>query len=1124
MKPRKLIMQGFGPYVEKTELDFSKFEHKGLFLICGDTGAGKTMIFDAICYALYGETSGDYRDEKNLKSEYVDVKAKSFVDFYFEHQGKEYHIYREPSYQYVNRNGNITDNAEKVIFYQPDGSTIENVKQVDGSKNQPGAISLLLNINVSQFKQVAMIAQGEFWKLLNASTTDRTAILRNIFQTGSYKALEFKLKSRMDASDKQKQTIAQTITEAFDDVQVPEDGGRSTLADVDQTAVDNAELSSASDVDQTGTETAGVSEPADAKQIETEDSQPLTTAQKIVDLQEKLRNLSRNQNKKKENIVWNIDDMLVWLDEILQQDKVQEAGKQVQLKEAEETLRNQQDRLATARMNNEILTSYAKAKEALALLEEQKDSYADRQATLERYKQATYKVKPDYVAWQTKQAECAQTRQQIEAGQVRIEACEKRAAQADAGVTEAEKMRPEADACQQKIRKIREEENDYKIREDLKRQAQDIQAQQAALQRRESALVTDEQALQNKIQDLLARKQQLDGKPDELSKEKEIYKDFQGMKDRTDEIADVEIPAWEAKKQAYHAASDTYTACWDVYEKAKETYTRADRLYRANLIGILAQNLSEGDACPVCGSTHHEQLAPLVEASVTEERWKALRQEEETKQQEMNAAMNKTTACRESLQAHETQLEKDIRGCMKEEFAVKAANLQELVEAFHGQRTLLMDCLKQREANVAKLQRSCDQLKETEQTLQSAQGEETTQLARVRNQLAQEKQELIAKQAETKAKLEKLATLQFPDWNTAKDEGNLAMKRLNQINKAIETAAETKRQAEEAKTRALTEVETNRKLIEKQQQDAKQLQDVFEAKLAEYQFMTVEELQAYVVSDVQIQTGEKQIADYAKSVAEVTAKVNQLETDNHAKELELVDLEALRTEQDTQRRQVEQIRAEMQTITFRMQNNCAKRQKIEENKSGYKKAEKEYDMSRHLYNLVSGQAGTKKGKITFEQYIQAAGFDSIVDAANKHLEPMSENQFQLFRKEGALSMQSNNFLDLEVLDINTGRRRPVGNLSGGESFKASLSLALGLSDTIAQNRGGIQMDALFVDEGFGTLDRKSLEETKAALMSLSGANKLVGIISHRDELMEIPQKLIVTKAQDGSHIRMETEL
>ena len=1087
MKPKMLVMQGFGPYVEKTEIDFSKFEQEGLFLICGDTGAGKTMIFDAICYALYGETSGDYRDEKNLKSEYVDVKAKSFVDFYFEHQGKDYHIYREPSYQYENRNGKITDNAEKVIFYQPDGSTIENVKQVDGTKSQPGAIPELLNINVNQFKQVAMIAQGEFWKLLNASTADRTAILRNIFQTGSYKALEFKLKSRMDASDKQKQTIAQTITEAFGDVQVPENGGKSTLADVDQTDADN---------------------------------QPFTPAQKIVDLQEKLQNL----DKKKDKTVWNIEDMLVWLEEILQEDKAQEAGKQAQLKEVEETLRHLQDRLATAQINNEIFVSYLKAKEALALLDEQKDAYADRQATLERYKQATYKVKPDYVAWQTKQVECAQTRQQIEAGQVRIAECEKRVAQADAGVTEAEKLRPEADACQQKIRKIQEEENDYKSREELKQRNLDIQAQQTTLQQREAALVAEEQALQNKIRNLLARKQQLAGKPDELYKEKEIYKDFQGMKDKTDEIADVEIPAWEAKKQAHQAAAHSYMSCREVYENAREAYDRADRLYRANLIGILAQNLSEGDACPVCGSTHHEHLAPLVEASVTEERWKALKQEEEAKLQEMNAAMNKATACKESLQAQEIQLEKDIRICMKAVSVKHASNLEELVEVFHDQRTLLMDNLKQQEAKVSDLQQSCNQLKETEQALQSAQSEETAQLAYVRNQLAQEKQALAAKQAETKAKLEKLQALAFPDWNTAKNESNLAVQRLNQINKEIETAAEAKRQAEDAKTRILAEVETKRKLISKQKQDAKYLQEVFEVKLAECRFETVENLQAYIVSDVQIQTIEKQIADYAKRVAEVTAKVNQLETDNHAKELEPVDLEALREGLDAQRVKVESVRAELQTITFRIQNNRAKHQKIEENKSGYEKAEKENTLSSRLYNLVSGQARTKKGKITFEQYIQAAGFDSIIDAANIHLKPMSEKQFELFRKKGALSMQSNNFLDLEVLDINTGKRRPVGNLSGGESFKASLSLALGLSDTIAQNRGGIQMDALFVDEGFGTLDNKSLDETKAALLSLSGKNKLVGIISHRDELMDIPQKLIVTKEQDGSHIRMETEL
>ena len=136
---------------------------------------------------------------------------------------------------------------------------------------------------------------------------------------------------------------------------------------------------------------------------------------------------------------------------------------------------------------------------------------------------------------------------------------------------------------------------------------------------------------------------------------------------------------------------------------------------------------------------------------------------------------------------------------------------------------------------------------------------------------------------------------------------------------------------------------------------------------------------------------------------------------------------------------------------------------------------------------------------------------------------MSEGQYELFRRD-KLGKQSNNFLDLEVLVRDTGRRRPVGNLSGGESFKASLSLALGLSDTISSNLGGIQMDALFVDEGFGTLDRKSLDNALEILNSLTGSNKLVGIISHREELMDIPQKILVTKNSNGSEIKVDLGL
>lgn len=138
---------------------------------------------------------------------------------------------------------------------------------------------------------------------------------------------------------------------------------------------------------------------------------------------------------------------------------------------------------------------------------------------------------------------------------------------------------------------------------------------------------------------------------------------------------------------------------------------------------------------------------------------------------------------------------------------------------------------------------------------------------------------------------------------------------------------------------------------------------------------------------------------------------------------------------------------------------------------------------------------------------------------------MSNGQYELYRQKGSLDKQSHNFLDLEVLDNYTGHRRPVGNLSGGESFKASLSLALGLSDTVSSNLGGVQMDALFVDEGFGTLDRKSIDSAMEILINLTGSNKLVGIISHREELMEnIPQQIKVKKTKDGSQIVVECGL
>jgi len=1081
MKPTKLVMQAFGTYAEQTEIDFTQFEEKGLFLICGDTGAGKTTIFDAISYALYGEASGSYRDTKNLKSEYVDKKVESFVDFYFTHQGKDYHVCRKPSFKYTNRNGKPDEQAEKVTFYQPDGTTLEGAKNVDGTKEKPGAIPQLLNMDAGQFMQVAMIAQGEFWKLLNAKTNERTEILRTIFQTDAYKKLELKLKNRMDVSFAARKEKEQSISQSFREVKV-----------------EPAEISE------------GISGILTEDLAEDSEEQPRSVVQRICDLQEKL------QDSKS---VWNIEEMLTLLQAIIGEDTEKAKQKETVLAQAEEELQKLQGTLVSAKDNNAILERYARTKEEQEVLESQKGLFEERRIQLDRTKQATYKVKPEYDAWSAKEHEWERTKQLITDGAQTLADCQTRAGMADAKVKETEALRPEAEQCQKIVDKVREEEPRYKEREMLQHELGQIQLQLATQEQQEAALVTAEQMLQKRIGELQEQQAVWKEEPQQLAQAQAAHDKLLDSQKKTESIAKNLIPAWRRKQQELEEAQREYRKNQDAYESAKEAFTHADRLYRANLVGILASDLAEGDPCPVCGATHHEKLATLVEASVTAEQCKELKAVEEKKLDAFNQATASASSLRAVVQAKELQLKEQIRGCMTPAFIGGVEALEELLVIFERQRAKLVDAVAQSREQMDTLQQNCEKLREVEAMLARAQGTEMARLAEQRKSLVEERQSLIAKQAASQATLAALQTLSYPDWEAAMQAGNHALARVTEIQTALDTAAKEKKSADEAVARVQASIATQKQALEQQKSDAQMLKQRLNEKLTACQFASVEEMQAQVATDAEIHAEETKLADYDKKVTEVAARLSQLEQEQDARHRTLVDLEQLQQEHTSKRVQVETLRTALKAITFRIQNNCEKQQNIRAQQVAYEKAKKENDTSYRLYTLVSGQ--TRNGKITFEQYIQAAGFDSILQAANRHLLPMSDNQFQLYRQTNAVGKQTNTFLDLEVLDISTGKRRPVGNLSGGESFKASLSLALGLSDTIAENRGGIQMDALFVDEGFGTLDSKSLEETKDALLSMSGENKLVGIISHRDELMDIPQKLRVTKGRGGSRIQME---
>lgn len=1081
MKPTKLVMQAFGTYAEQTEIDFTQFEEKGLFLICGDTGAGKTTIFDAISYALYGEASGSYRDTKNLKSEYVDKKVESFVDFYFTHQGKDYHVCRKPSFKYTNRNGKPDEQAEKVTFYQPDGTTLEGAKNVDGTKEKPGAIPQLLNMDAGQFMQVAMIAQGEFWKLLNAKTNERTEILRTIFQTDAYKKLELKLKNRMDVSFAARKEREQSISQSFREVKV-----------------EPAEISE------------GISGILAEDLAEDSEEQPRSVVQRICDLQEKLQD---------SKAVWNIEEMLTLLQAVIGEDTEKAKQKETVLAQAEEELQKLQGTLVSAKDNNAILERYARTKEEQEVLESQKGLFEERRIQLDRTKQATYKVKPEYDAWSAKEHEWERTKQLITDGAQTLADCQTRAGMADAKVKETEALRPEAEQCQKIVDKVREEEPRYKEREMLQHELGQIQLQLATQEQQEAALVTAEQMLQKRIGELQEQQAVWKEEPQQLAQAQATHDKLLDSQKKTESIAKNLIPAWRRKQQELEEAQREYRKNQDAYESAKEAFTHADRLYRANLVGILASDLAEGDPCPVCGATHHEKLATLVEASVTAEQCKELKAVEEKKLDAFNQATASASSLRAVVQAKELQLKEQIRGCMTPAFIGGVEALEELLVIFERQRAKLVDAVAQSREQMDTLQQNCEKLREVEAMLARAQGTEMARLAEQRKSLVEERQSLIAKQAASQATLAALQTLSYPDWEAAMQAGNHALARVTEIQTALDTAAKEKKSADEAVARVQASIATQKQALEQQKSDAQMLKQRLNEKLTACQFASVEEMQAQVATDAEIHAEETKLADYDKKVTEVAARLSQLEQEQDARHRTLVDLEQLQQEHTSKRVQVETLRTALQAITFRIQNNCEKQQNIRAQQVAYEKAKKENDTSYRLYTLVSGQ--TRNGKITFEQYIQAAGFDSILQAANRHLLPMSDNQFQLYRQTNAVGKQTNTFLDLEVLDISTGKRRPVGNLSGGESFKASLSLALGLSDTIAENRGGIQMDALFVDEGFGTLDSKSLEETKDALLSMSGENKLVGIISHRDELMDIPQKLRITKGRGGSRIQME---
>ncbi|MGN0355138.1 MAG: AAA family ATPase [Muricoprocola sp.] len=954
MKPVKLIISGFGPYADKMpEIDFTQYEETGLFLIAGDTGAGKTTIFDAICFALYGETSGSYRDTRNLRSEYAKPEVVSYVDFYFTHQGKQYHVYRQPAYERKKQRGEGTVQVnEKACFYPEGEPPIEKVSAVNK------AIQELLQIDFCQFKQIAMIAQGEFRELLNAKTEDRTRVLRTIFMTEQYQKIGYLLKEKRGAALDGLKSTQQSMQQYFLDARAQE---------------------------------------------ETE------TENRLLELQEKIEGSES---------IWNLEEMIEILEEILEEDLKSGRLLKETLSERQKQWGEKRELLTKIEVNQEALRQYQQQKKEKE--EEWKKILTQEEQNTKRYQ------------------ECCQKDEKVE------------------------ELKREADRIQGEFEKYRLRDTLIQEREKLRKEAERAKENEKQLEERETILKEELTNLEKQIQE----RKEYPQKQIQIQHEEENIAELQK---KLTAYQNVERREYQKRKHLVWKREQDFEESQKIYLEKKETWNHAELIFDRCRAGMLAKNLKEEKPCPVCGSLHHPNPAVLPEENVTQEQVDAAEKEAETAREKKEAVLLKLQSERSSCKTYEEALFKTgeellHKACKYLEFPGEMPEtLEQFFEIIDEMAEKLDKVWTACKEEKRQIEQQCEHLKKCERKLTEVRNRILPDLEEEKNKNISQKNETMRILSAKEAVLKTLTELRFSGLEEAKRE-----------HLKIKTEAEG---LEEDKKRAQKELERITK----------------EKVRLESEISLLKEKEDNSMEKVRLL--QERLGDEWEGLDKLRAEVQQQEA----------ELEGLRNQNHV--------------VRARRDNNQRILNKLLEQKPMLEKYRKESEISTRLYSLVSGQIAGK-AKVTLEQYIQASGFDSILAAANKRLLPMSEGQYELYRQKNSGDKKSSSFLNLEVLDNFTGRFRPVGNLSGGESFKASLSLALGLSDTVSSNLGGVQMDVLFVDEGFGSLDSKSLEMAMETLLQLSGKHKMVGIISHREELMEnISSQIQIHKSRSGSSIR-----
>lgn len=899
MKPIKLTMSAFGPYKEETVIDFEKLGKNGLFLVTGDTGAGKTTIFDAISFTLFNDVSGSNRPVSSLRSDFATTE-ETYVELTFEHKGKIYTVRRNPSYERPKIHG---EGMTKTVA---DASLVYDDKIITKVSNVNEKITEIVGINSKQFKQIAMLAQGEFFNVLFAKSEERTEIFRKIFETNIYN----------------------TITDKLYEL-----------------AKEN---------------------------------------------RAKLEELKTKFETNAKNIVWKEMPASV---EIIDYKKIVES-------DIEQILSN---------LSDEIKVQKEEYKEFEKEIEKLTKEVKNVENKINKTKEENKKVEV-YQALIFAQNELKEQEKDIKEEEKLLKINEKFLALVLPKVKINEKLSEEI------------EQNNKQIKELEK-------------------IIENEKKIEKQNEENAKRVEEI----------KNITKEYSNVQETSQKVQELSLKIEEIEKlnnekenliKKYEKSNVNYA------EKVKKYLEEEDAFFKEQA-GIIAEKLEEGKPCPVCGSTEHPLKAKKSDSVLTKEELEDLKKEKEKLEKE-------NSKCKEQITVINTKYDSaiaEIPDSKNSDF-----DLKKYIENIQNQR----ENLRKEKINIKeKFDKIYYEVTGNYTDIEGFEFEEF-------------KDDFNAK---IKEKADKMI------------ENNTLLNNLQKINEEKE---------KEYQEKYNDFIETIKELGFENEEDYKK-NLLSEKEIAKTKEIIEKYKEKQITNKTKLETLEKEISK--KEITDISKEQKMLEEllDNQ-KEQKKIQLK-LKSNLDLNERFGRALKEDSELLKEQM----VKVAKIEE-----------------LSKLASGKANGKR-RIAFEQFVQATYFDRIINEANKRLINMTDNRYMLLRKKSTEKISEKMALDLDVLDNYNGKIRDVKSLSGGESFKAALALALGLSDIIQSYSGGVVVDTLFIDEGFGTLDMESREQAINTLIQLAGDNKLIGIISHVTELKErLDKKIIVSKTQNGSKLKVES--